>query len=349
MNPRQQYWKYSLIGILLLLGFILFKEFIPYLGGILGAFTIYILVRKQMFYLTDKKKLGRSISAFLILFESILCFLIPLSGAVWLFVSKVQDLNLDPQQLVSGIEHVADLIEQKTGFYLLEQKNLDSALGLLPMIGQYLVGSLSGFSINMAILGLVLYFMLIGGRDMERYIYSILPFNDHNKEEVLHDMKVMVTSNAIGIPLLAIIQGIIATIGYMIFKTPSPLLFGLITCVATVIPVIGTALVWAPLCLYMVIAGDWIHALGLAVYALIIISNADNLIRFMLQKKIADIHPLITIFGVFIGLSLFGFIGIIFGPLLISFFLLCFNFFKREYIEGKDYKGTDLEGMNRKN
>lgn len=170
MSLREQYWKYSLIGILLVLGYILFREFIPYLGGILGATTIYILVRNQMFYLTEKKKWGRGVSALLILLESILIFLIPLSGAVWLFVSKIQDLNLNPSQVVAGIEHVAELIETKIGYNFLEKKNLDSALGFLPHIGQYLMGGISGFAINVAILVLVLYFMLIGGRNMEAYI-----------------------------------------------------------------------------------------------------------------------------------------------------------------------------------
>lgn len=73
----------------------------------------------------------------------------------------------------------------------------------------------------------------------------------------------------------------------------------------------------------------------LAAFALIVITNVDNLARFILQKKIADIHPLITIFGVVIGLSLFGFMGVIFGPLLISIFLLCLNIFKKEYLDDK--------------
>ena len=62
-------------------------------------------------------------------------------------------------------------------------------------------------------------------------------------------------------------------------------------------------------------------------------TNVDNLIRFILQKKLADIHPLITVFGVVIGLSLFGFMGIIFGPLLLSLFLLCIDIFKKSYLD----------------
>ena len=175
--------------------------------------------------------------------------------------------------------------------------------------------------------------MLIGGAKMEKYVYSILPFSDENKKNVLNEINMIVTSNAIGIPLLAIIQGLIALLGYWIFDVPSPFLFGFLTCFATIIPVVGTALVWLPLALYMTLTGDWVNAAGLAAYALIIITNVDNLIRFILQKKMADTHPLITIFGVIIGLSLFGFMGIIFGPLLISIFILCFNIFKEKYLD----------------
>lgn len=333
MSLKEQYWRFSLIAIILVLGVILFVEFIPFLGGILGASTIYILVRKQMLYLTEKKHLNRSFVAFLLLLEAVLCFLIPLSLAVWLFVSKLQNFNLDPTQLVKSIEHVASLIEQRTGYDVLDTSNLMSAVSILPKIGQTLMGSISGFAINVAVLVLILYFMLIGGAKMEKYVYSILPFSDENKKNVLSEINMIVTSNAIGIPLLAIIQGVIALIGYWIFNVPSPFLFGFLTCFATIIPVVGTALVWFPLALYMALTGDWVNALGLTAYALIVVTNVDNLIRFVLQKKMADTHPLITIFGVIIGLSLFGFMGIIFGPLLISIFILCFNIFKEKYLE----------------
>ena len=100
MSAKEQYWRYSLITIILVLGIILFIEFIPFLGGILGASTIYILVRNQMLYLTEKKKIRPSMTAILLLIESILIFLIPLTLAVWLFISKLQNINLDPNAFV---------------------------------------------------------------------------------------------------------------------------------------------------------------------------------------------------------------------------------------------------------
>ena len=337
MSLKEQYWRYSLVIIILLLGTIIFFKSLPFISGILGAMTIYILLRNQMLYLTVKKRMRPSLMAALLLVETILCFLVPLSLVVWLFVSKLQEINLDPHSMIAPAEHVADLIEQRIGYDVMSKSNVDSLLSMLPKIGQMLMGSISSFAINVVVLLFVLYFMLIGGTKMEEYVSDILPFNKRNKQSILHEFNMIVKSNAIGIPLLALFQGVVAMIGYFIFGVPSPLLWGFLSCFATVIPIVGTALVWAPLVLYMGMTGHWGAAIGLAVYAVIVIANVDNLVRFMLQKKMADTHPLITIFGVIIGLSLFGFMGVIFGPLLLAIFAFCVNIFKEEYL-GEDRK-----------
>lgn len=303
------------------------------MGGILGACTIYIMVRDQMLYLTQKKKIRKSITAIILLIEAILCFLVPLSLAVWLLISKLQTVNVDTATFVDTITNLADWIRRKTEYDLLSKENISSIASILPGIGQFLMGGISSFAVNLFVLVFVLYFMLIGGTKMEQYIYELLPFSDSNKKHVMNEINMIVRANAIGIPLLAIIQGAIATLGYYLFDAPSALLFGFLTCFATVIPIVGTTLVWFPLAAYMAISGDWPHAIGLLLYCGLIVTNIDNLIRFILQKKMADTHPLITIFGVVIGLSLFGFMGVIFGPLLISIFILCVNIFKEQYLK----------------
>jgi len=333
MSVKEQYWKYSLIVIILLLGTVILFYLRPFMGGLLGACTIYVLLRKQMQYLVLKKKMRKSIAALLLLGENISCFLIPLSLIVWMLINKIQNLNLDPQQWIQPIQNFVSLIEQKTGYDLLGVDNLSFMATRIPKIGQFLMGEISGFGLNIFVLLFVLYFMLIGGKQMERYFYEILPFNPHNKHNVMNEIHMLVRSNAIGIPLLALIQGSIALIGYCIFNVPSPFLFGLLTCFATIIPIIGTAIIWVPLTIYLAVTGDWGHAIGLTIYALVVITNVDNLIRFLLQKKMADTHPLITLFGVVIGLPLFGFMGVIFGPLLLSLFLLCIHIFKSEYLD----------------
>ena len=333
MSVKEQYRKYSLITIILGLGLLLFLKMTPFMGGILGACTIYIMVRDQMLYLTQKKKIRKSVTAIILLIEAILCFLVPLSLAVWLLISKLQTVNVDTATFVDTITNLADWIRRKTEYDLLSKENMSSIASILPGIGQFLMGGISSFAVNLFVLVFVLYFMLIGGTKMEQYIYELLPFSDSNKKHVMNEINMIVRANAIGIPLLAIIQGAIATLGYYLFDAPSALLFGFLTCFATVIPIVGTTLVWFPLAAYMAISGDWPHAIGLLLYCGLIVTNIDNLIRFILQKKMADTHPLITIFGVVIGLSLFGFMGVIFGPLLISIFILCVNIFKEQYLK----------------
>ena len=333
MSVKEQYWKYSLITIILGLGLLLFLKMTPFMGGILGACTIYIMVRGQMLYFTQKKKIRKSITAIILLIEAILCFLVPLSLAVWLLINKLQTVNVDTTAFVNTVTNLADWIRQKTEYDLLSKENISSIASILPGIGQFLMGGISSFAVNLFVLVFVLYFMLIGGTKMEQYIYELLPFSDSNKKHVMNEINMIVRANAIGIPLLAIIQGAIATLGYYLFNAPSALLFGFLTCFATVIPIVGTALVWFPLAAYMAISGDWPHAVGLLLYCGLIVTNIDNLIRFILQKKMADTHPLITIFGVVIGLSVFGFMRVIFGPLLISIFILCVNIFKEQYLK----------------
>lgn len=333
MSTKEQYWKYSLIVIILFMGIIIFRQITPFLGGLLGALTIYILVRGQMRYLVEKRKLKRSLSALLITAETIFVFLIPLGLTVWMVVNKLQDINLDPQTYIAPIQQVAEFIKEKTGYDVLGKDTLTFIVSILPRIGQIIMESISSLAINLFVMIFVLYFMLIGGKKMEAYVNDILPFNETNTQEVIHEINMIVRSNAIGIPLLAIIQGGVATIGYLLFGAPNILLLGFLTCFATIIPMVGTALVWFPVAAYLAISGDWFNAIGIAAYGAIVVSQSDNLIRFILQKKMADTHPLITIFGVVIGLPLFGFMGVIFGPLLLSLFFLFVDMLKKEYLD----------------
>ena len=171
---------------------------------------------------------------------------------------------------------------------------------------------------------------------MENYLSSLIPMKNVNKRETIDRVNVMVKSNAIGIPLLAFIQGVIAWIGYMFFGVPNAFLMAFLTGLCSVVPLVGTMIIWIPLCIYFAVLGLWGKAVGLLLFSAVFISQSDNLIRFILQKKLANTHPLITIFGVVAGLPMFGFMGIIFGPLLVSLFLLFIDMFRKEYLSDND-------------
>ena len=192
MSTKEQYWKYSLIVIILFMGIIIFRQITPFLGGLLGALTIYILVRGQMRYLVEKRKLKRSLSALLITAETIFVFLIPLGLTVWMVVNKLQDINLDPQTYIAPIQQVAEFIKEKTGYDVLGKDTLTFIVSILPRIGQIIMESISSLAINLFVMIFVLYFMLIGGKKMEAYVNDILPFNETNTQEVIHEINMIV-------------------------------------------------------------------------------------------------------------------------------------------------------------
>ena len=333
-SAKKLYWRYSLFVLILGLGTAIFVEIVPFIGGLLGAVTIYVLLRGQMYRLTECRRGRRSLAATLLLGEAVICFLGPLSLVVWMCVSKIQDISLDPQSIVVPLRRLAVLIRDSTGYDLWREENISLFVSQIPKLGRRVVGGILSFSVNVVVLLFVLYFMLIGGRRMEIYGRDLLPFSNSVARSVMREIRRIVRSNAIIIPLLALMQGGVAYAGYLLFKVPEPLFCGVLTGLATVIPVVGTALVWVPMAAYLGIDGHWGLAIGLLLYGVLVITQVDNVMRMVLQKKMDDTHPLVTIFGVVIGLSLFGFMGVIFGPLMLSMFIFCVRIFKAKYLDG---------------
>lgn len=166
---------------------------------------------------------------------------------------------------------------------------------------------------------------------MERYLQRFIPLKEENVQLLSTETKNMIKANAIGIPVLAIIQGLIAAIGYWIFGVKDWGLWGFLTGVCSMIPIVGTALIWVPLTAYLFASDKTGHATGLLIYAVVLITNIDYVVRLTLLRKFMDVHPLITVLGVIIGIGLFGFWGVIFGPLLVSYFIILIRIYMNEF------------------
>ncbi len=332
---KNLYRRYSLFVLIVGIGITLFVVVTPFLGGLLGAATIYILLRGQLFRLTQRQCWRPTVAAALLVTEAFILFLIPISGIIWLVVSKLQQIIADPDTFFAPVRALADSIRMRTGYDLLDEVNITALTASLPRLGQQLVSTIVHFGFNVVILLFVLYFMLIGGRRMEDYSRSMLPFDHATTQIILREVRRIVQSNAIGIPLIALIQGGVAYLGYLLFGAPDPVFWGLLTCIATVVPVFGAAIIWMPVALYLMTLERWGAALGLIAFGVVVITHVDNVVRFIVQRKLADTHPLVTILGVLIGLSLFGFVGIIFGPLLLSLFIYFVHIFKVRYLDDR--------------
>jgi predicted PurR-regulated permease PerM len=173
--------------------------------------------------------------------------------------------------------------------------------------------------------------MLIHSKKLDSFLEDFIPLKHTNLDILSTETKVMVKSNAIGIPLLAVIQGLAGSLGYWIFGVNEILLWGFLTAVCSVIPIVGTGLIWVPLTIYLFAINHTWQGFGLGLYSLIVLTNIDYVARITVLRKIGDVHPLITIFGVISGLSMFGFLGLIFGPLLISYFILLVKIYRNEF------------------
>jgi predicted PurR-regulated permease PerM len=143
----------------------------------------------------------------------------------------------------------------------------------------------------------------------------------------------MVRANALGIPLISIIQGLTATLGYFIFGVKEWGLWGFLTGVFAFFPVVGTMAVWVPLVVYMFAVGNTWQATALLIYSVVVTGNVDYMARITIMKRMGDVHPVITILGVIVGLGLFGFIGLVFGPLLVNYVIVLFNIYMNEFVD----------------
>jgi predicted PurR-regulated permease PerM len=287
-----------------------------------------------MIHLTEKLKWSRGLSASIIVLASIIFILIPLTGIGFLVADTISGVNLDPAKITTAIDDFVVLIENRFGIEVFTPQNLS----FLPQAGstimQSVVSGLSSMVINSIIAIFVLYFMLFSYGHFENVILEILPFTDNNKSTLRQETKLIILSNTVGIPVVALTQGVLAYIGYLSMGVSSPLVFAVLVAFTTVIPVVGTSLVWVPIGISALLSGDIVRGIILLSYGLLIIGGSDAILRFMLQKRLANIHPLITFFGVLMGLAIFGFWGIIFGPLLLSMFLLLLNMYRHDYIKG---------------
>ncbi|HCF80333.1 MAG TPA: AI-2E family transporter [Porphyromonadaceae bacterium] len=327
-------YKYILIGLIILLGLIIFKYTRPYMSGFLGAATLYVIVNGQQKFLTQKLNLKKSLSALLIVLEVLFFILIPLTGLAFLVIDTFSGITIDPEAILAKVNDFVDSLEERLGFNIFTPENLAAIPRAGTNILQALGSSVYSFAINVIVILFVLYYMLFSNDEFEKSIREILPFKEENKQIVAEETRLIIQANAIGIPLMAIIQGVFAYMGYLLFGVESALLYAILTAFSTILPLVGTTIVWTPIGIGLLLSGDYVNGIGLLLYGFFIIGGVDNVARFLLQKKLADIHPLITVFGVLIGIPMFGFWGVIFGPLLLSLFILFFNMYRHEYVRG---------------
>ncbi len=322
-----------LITLIVLLVLLIAKNLSYFTTGVLGAITLYILTRNFYFRLTEEKKWKPWAASSFIILAILVSLVIPLWAIVEILIPQIDSLIKNTPLIVEKFNQLKEFMASKP---ILRNINLstDALMRQVQKLIAYvpnIFNSLASILANTATAFFLLYFMHVTAKNMERKLTVMLPFSDENKNVIWEETQMMVRSNAIGIPVLAICQGLVAALGYWIFGINQFFLWGMLTGVASIIPVIGTMVVWVPICIIHFAEGNVASGLLLTLYCLIVVGGIDNVLRFTILKKIGNVHPIITVFGVILGINLFGMMGLIFGPLMLSYMLVLTKVYRTEF------------------
>jgi len=297
-------------------------------SSVLGAFTLYVLLRKPYRNLLAKGW-HKTVAVIMLVVATFLAIFVIGGGISVVVYTKID--RFDPQTILENLRLLHDTTIQKWGHTISPE---DMVVKGVQWIGSALPGVLSATGnviANVILMVFVLFFMLQGSEKFEQGLDSFLPISKENIRLLKRETNHMIISNAIGIPVIMVLQATLSALAYGFTGAGDPIVWGILTGFAGLIPVIGTVVIWVPLAINLLIGGYLWQGIVLLIWGVCIISLIDNGFRMIFLKKYANVHPLIPLFGVILGINLFGFWGIIFGPLVISGFLLLVKIYHSEF------------------
>jgi predicted PurR-regulated permease PerM len=297
-------------------------------SSILGAIVLFTIFRPLYINLAEKRGWNKPAVALLIIFTSLIVIVIPFLILSIMVVGKISSINISQlpiDQWTSKIDtfaaanlnqpHFAEETLQKLGTF---------ATGLFPSI----LSSAASIILTLLVLYFLLYFMLTQMREFEAGLLKYAPFREQHALKFAQALRDSTYSNVLGQGIIALIQGVLLANGFWIFGIGDPIFWGVIAIFISFLPVVGAPTLCIPASIILFAQGhNWQGVLLLA-YGLLFIGNVDNAIRMIINKRIANTHPIISIIGVFIGLPLFGILGLVFGPVLLSYFLLLLEIYE---------------------
>ena len=330
-----------LLALIILLAILFISEMYIFLPGLLGGVTLYILTRSLFYNLTVIKKWKKGGTALLFILGCLVIIAIPVYFSVRLVSPTINNIIDNQDSIISNLRDVSVKIQERTGVELLSPENTTEITKKISSFIPTLLNSTASILTNLLMMFFLLYYLLVNGRQVEKYLNHIIPLKPKNIDSLAAETKLMIRANALGIPIICIVQGAVAACGYWIFGVKDWGMWGFITGVFAFFPLVGTMIVWVPIVISIYATGANWPATGLTIYSIVVTGNVDYITRLGLLKKMGNVHPLVTVLGVIIGLGLFGFMGLIFGPLLISYFLILIKIYLNEFTTMEDpAKGT---------
>jgi predicted PurR-regulated permease PerM len=327
-TPRQRY-VLLVASLLALAGLVLFG-LAQYLTAFLAAGILFVVFRPWWVGLVHKRKWNRRLVTVLLLLVTVVVLVIPFYALSSLLLDRLVRFAQNPEQILEVVHKV----EKAIGFKIAEQFNVRQVLlqggakvsGWLPT----LASSALNFLVIVGLMLFTMYYMFMQETYFLLGLHRYLPFRNETLKELGESLKNNVNANVLGQVVVALVQSVLTGVTLWIFGVPDALFWGVVAFFMAFLPVMGTPLVWVPAALYQFSQGLKTQGIGILLVGFIVIINVDNLLRIVLAKRMGDIHPLVTLVGLVLGVEIFGLIGLVVGPLLVSYFLVLMEVFRRE-------------------
>lgn len=328
-----------------LLAFALFKILEPFIGPMLWALLLAFLLFPVNQGLRRMLRGRRGVAAILLTLVVTLLLVIPASLLAAAFTGQASEL-VGLLQEAAGRYHIVQASD------LLRVPILDRAIqgivGLVPVTaeqiqgwiveagkrllqilvttsGSFFAGALRGF-VDLVLTLFLFFFFLRDGEEMAQRLLLLIPLEAERKARLVEHLAAVTRAVVVGLLVTSIVQGTLVGIAFVIIGLPSPIVFGVLAAVVSLLPLVGTALVWAPAALALAMQGRWGAATFLAVWGAAVVSAADNFIRPLLISGRAQIATLPVFLGLLGGVVAFGAIGLFLGPVLVALVLVLLRF-----------------------
>ena len=319
-----------------ILAIVLSYALLPYIEAFFAAFILYVIFKPVYRVLVERGKIRKDIAALGVIALSVILVLIPL---YFIFVAIVNQTQGAIDAIISNLDLIyqyADKIEDVVPSIDLEEKIVELISLISSFVSKMLLSTIQNAGsliVGLMIMVFLLYYLFTSDDiELRQRTSQIIPFSEENTDTLMHELKNVIHSTIIATLLIALIQGGMLALTFYLLGIEGALLWGFITAILSFMPVVGAPFVWVPAVAIQLIQHDYRAGIAILI-AGIIISNVDNFLRPFIQKKVGAMHPFISLLGIFVGVYLFGLIGIVVGPLILSAFLLSVKMFNEEYLE----------------
>lgn len=297
-------------------------------GSILGTLVLYTILRPAYMYLAEERGLNKSFSAILLLAVSVVVLILPFYALSAMVIEKIAELQNDPIYFKNLLFKLKHLIPVGDDVQKLVEDGLKKAGSWATELFPSLISGAFNIVLGLLLMYFLLYFMLVERERFEAALIKYAPFRMQNAQRFAEEMRNTTYANVLGQGFIAIVQGSLLSLCFYVLGYSDPLFWGVITTFISFVPVLGPPVVFVPAALIQMVNGNNFAAWGMLIFGFVVIINIDNVLRFIIAKKVGNIHPIITVIGVVIGIPLFGILGLVFGPLLLSYFILLIKIYE---------------------